>query len=112
VLEWNEIQAKYGDCTYRQIGPAKVRCKITNDQNGLFTPCQYDVDEVTLIKGKQVKNLREIVSFRGRFAEQASQDEQVLVQGMVEMVECGKERWERFVLGSQPTDILLPSNVL
>jgi predicted nucleotidyltransferase len=112
VLKWDEIQEQYGDCKYRQIGQASARCTITDDRDGLFTPCRYEIDDVKLVKGTIEVELREIVSFRGRFAEQVRQDEEAFVQGTVEIVECGRERWGRFVLGGQPTDILLPTNIL
>lgn len=112
VLHWDEINEQYGDCTYYQLGQARVRCRITNDRDGLFTPCRYEIDDVVFLKGKPIDDVREIVSFRGRFAEQVRQDEEVVVQGTLEQVKCGKEKWVRFMLGSQPTDILLPSNVL
>jgi predicted nucleotidyltransferase len=112
VLEWAEIHEQYGDCIYREIGQARARCTITDDRDGLFTPCRYEIDQVTFLKGKKVADVREIVSFRGRFTEQVRQDEEACVQGTLERVECGKEKWVRFLLGGQPTDILLPYNVL
>jgi predicted nucleotidyltransferase len=112
IPDWDEIHEQYGDCTYRQLGQARAQCRITNDRDGLLTPCRYEIDNVTFLKGKPVDDVKEIVSYRGRFAEQVRQDEEAVVQGTLEQVECGKEKWVRFVLGSQPTDILLPSNVL
>lgn len=112
VLDWNEIEEQYGDRRYQSLGQARATCRIIDDRDSLFTPCRYEVDWVKWIEGVQVDDLREIVSFRGRFTEQARQDEEVVVQGMVESVEAGKERWSRFVLGEQPTDILLPRKLL
>jgi predicted nucleotidyltransferase len=112
VLEWNEIHDTYGDCRYSQVGRARARCTVTDDRDGLFTPCRYEIADVEFLKGDFDGELREIVSFRGRFTEQVRQGEKVIVQGSVELVECGNEKWGRFVLGNHPTDILLPSNVL
>ncbi|MFW9830823.1 MAG: hypothetical protein ACFFD8_03530 [Candidatus Thorarchaeota archaeon] len=112
VLGWDEVKEHYGDRTYRPIGQTRVQCTITDDREGLFTPCRYLIEDVKLIKGKKVEDLREIVSFRGRFAEQVKQGEEVIVQGMVEEVWQEEEHWTRFVLGDQPTDILLPSGLL
>ncbi len=112
VLNWEELQEQYGDRKYRQIGHARARCRVTDDRDGLFTPCRYEVDDVTFLKGRESNDVREIVSFRGRFAEHVRQDEEVVVQGTIESVEQGKEKWTRFLLGDLPTDILLPSSLL
>ncbi len=112
VLDRAEAKEKYGDRTYHQLGQARVQCLITNDRDSLFTPCRYEIDEVEFIEGEQVQNIREIVSFRGRFAEQVKRDEKVIVQGMLERVEVGKKSWVRFILGDRPTDILIPSSLL
>jgi predicted nucleotidyltransferase len=112
VLDWDEVEEKYGDRSYQSLGSARAFCRIANHRDSLFTPCRYEVDEVEWIEGVRPEDLREIVSFRGRFTEQARQDDRVVVQGMVESVQAGEERWSRFVLGEHPTDILLPRNLL
>lgn len=111
VLDWNEIEEKYGDRTYQQLGQARATCRITNHNDALFTPCRYEIDEVKFLKGTKVDDVREIVSFRGRFSDQAKQDEEVIVQGTLERVQQGQEQWTRFLLGDRPTDILIPSNL-
>lgn len=112
VIDWKEITEEYGDRTYRQLGYARARCQITQDREGLYTPCRYEINDVEFIKGTRKKNVREIVSFRGRFCEQVRQDEEVIVQGTLERVTHGKESWVRFLLGDHPTDILIPSSLL
>ena len=112
VLSWEEFQEQYGDRKYRQVGHARARCRVIDDRDGLFTPCRYEIDDVTFLKGTKAKDVREIVSFRGRFAEHVRQDEEVVVQGTLESVEQGNEKWTRFLLGDTPTDILLPSSLL
>jgi predicted nucleotidyltransferase len=112
VLDWNEVQRKYGDRTYKRIGYARASCKITKHTDSLFTPCQYEIDDVNPLKGNSCDNAIEIVSFRGRFSEQAKQDEKVIVQGTIEEVRTQNERWTRFLLGDNPQDILLPSRLI
>jgi predicted nucleotidyltransferase len=112
VLDWGEVKEKYGDRMYHQLWQARVKCRITNDRDSLFTPCRYEIDEVEFLEGEKVQGLREIVSFRGRFAEQVKQDEEVIVRGMLERVGEGKKTWVRFILGDRPTDILIPSSLL
>lgn len=112
VLNRTEVTETYGDFTYHQLGQARAQCRIINDRDGLFTPCRYEIDRVEFIEGEQVQNIREIVSFRGRFAEQAKRGDTVIVQGMLERVEANKKSWVRFILGDKPSDILIPSGLL
>lgn len=112
VLDWEEIHHQYGDRTYKQIGYARARCRITKHSDSLYTPCRYGVDDVHLMNGNIGDDALEIVSFRGRFCEQAKQDEQVIVQGTVEEVRTQNERWTRFLLGDNPQDILLPAKLI
>jgi len=112
VLDWNEIENKYGDQKYKQIGYARAQCLITKHTDSLFTPCRYEIEDVHLLNGNVGDAAREIVSFRGRFCEQVKQDDQVIVQGTVEEVRTQKERWTRFLLGDNPQDILLPSKLI
>lgn len=112
VLNWDQVQRRYGDHTFHTLGQARARCTIKDDRDGLFTPCRYEIEDVEFLKGEARDDVREIVSFRGRFNEQVRQDEEVIVQGSLEAVQQGKEQWVRFVLGDNPSDILLPSSLL
>lgn len=112
VLRWDEVEEQYGSRTYRPLGRARARCIVTDDREGLYTPCRYEIEDVKFLKGDEVEDVREIVSFRGRFTEQVRQDEEVIVQGTLEEVQMGKKRWVRFVLGDNPSDILIPSGLL
>jgi len=112
VLDWEEVEEHYGDRTYRPLGYAQARCRVTSHAESIFTPCRYEVDDVQILSGPAAKEVREIASFRGRFCEQARQDDVVLVQGMLEEVRAGRERWHRFLLGDRPTDIMIPERLL
>ncbi len=109
VLGWDEIDEEYGDRRYRQIGYAKARVCITDHSEGLFTPCSYKIQEVNILAAKKI---REIVSFRGRFSEQAQQGDVVIVRGTLEEVRTDKEQWTRFLLGSNPRDLLIPERLV
>ena len=112
VLNWDQVQRQYGDYTFHPLGQARISCTITDDRDGLFTPCRYKIEDVEFQKGEARDDVREIVSFRGRFTEQVRQDEEVIVQGSLEAVQQGKNQWVRFVLGDHPSDILIPSSLL
>jgi predicted nucleotidyltransferase len=108
ILDWDEVEEAYGDHRYRKIGYAKAQVAITDHSEGLFTPCRYKIKEVNISAAKKI---REIVSFRGRFSEQARRGETVIVQGTLEEVVTKTDRWARFVLGSNPRDLLIPERL-
>ncbi len=109
ILDWDEVDETYGDRRYQQIGYARARVRITDHSEGLFTPCSYKIQEVSIHGAKKI---REIVSFRGRFSEQAQKGDIVVVRGTLEEVLTKNDRWTRFVLGSNPQDILIPEKLV
>jgi predicted nucleotidyltransferase len=108
VKDWNEIEETYGSTVYKNVGYAKIKAKIVDDANSIFTPCTYIIDKVDILDGSCVEPIKEIVSFRGRFCEQARKDEKVMAQGKVEKVQkIGQEAYYRLLLGSKPTDYMI-----
>jgi len=112
VVDWTENHEQYGQRKYHQLGQSRARCRIAGAADSVFTPCSYEVDRVRILQGTKARNVREIVSFRGRFCEQAEQDDTVIVNGMLEEVRTDKESWTRFLLGDDPQDILIPERFL
>jgi len=108
VKDWNETKKQYGTVHYQSMGYAKIKAQITDDSQMIFTPCQYKIDKVNLIEGPKTESIEEIVSFRGRFCEQARNGETVIAQGKVERVQKqgGQERY-RLLLGNQISDYMI-----
>lgn len=111
VKDWNEINEEYGTFHYTPIGYARIRAKVIDDSEAIFTPCSYKIDEVEILEGTTApKPIREIVSFRGRFCEQAKNGETVIAQGKVEKVQKRSQRPHyRLLLGNKPSDHLILS---
>jgi len=84
LLDWDEVDENYGDRIYVPSGYAKIKAKITDDSESIFTPCRYLIDDVEILEGTKASPLEEIVSFRGRFCEQAKKGEIIVAQGKVE----------------------------
>ncbi len=84
-LPW-ETPETYGDPRYESLGTIGLRARVTDDADALFSPCSYRIDRVTALEGPVPAGLDEIVSFRGRFAEQARAGEVVEARGTVERV--------------------------
>ncbi len=108
VKNWNEIKERYGDTVYRKVGYAKIKAKISDDSEAIFTPCRYSVDDVRLLEGEDRKTVKEIASFRGRFCEQARKGETVIAQGKVEKVQKKNgDMFFRLLLGGEPSDFMI-----
>jgi predicted nucleotidyltransferase len=108
VKEWNEIDEQYGMVQYQPVGYAKIKATVTDDSQMIFTPCHYQIDHVEIVEGPEVEPIREIVSFRGRFCEQARKGECVMVLGKVERVQRGDEQeFFRLLLGNKVSDYMI-----
>jgi predicted nucleotidyltransferase len=109
VKDWNEISEQYGDVCFKNSGYAKITAKIAGNNNSLFTPCTYKLTNSQVIEGPKLAPIQEIVSFRGRFCEQASKGEAVEAQGKVELVTNKKngDQHYRLILGNKPSDYMV-----
>lgn len=108
VKDSNEINEQYGDIIYYPEGNSRILATIVNDKEALFTPCTYAINNVKVIQGTKVESIDEIVSFRGRFCEQARIGERVVAEGKIERVQQqGKDDHYRLLLGSKPSDHMI-----
>jgi predicted nucleotidyltransferase len=113
IKDWHELSEHYGDVHYNNAGYAKISAKISNKTQALFTPCIYQIDNVKTIKGPNVTPIKEVSSFRGRFCEQAENNENIIAQGKMEQVINKKngEKHYRLILGSTPEDYMVLETV-
>jgi len=108
VKDWNETGEQYGTVHYQPVGYAQIKAKVTDNSQMIFTPCHYKIDRVKFVEGPEVEPIQEIVSFRGRFCEQAREDEFVIAQGKVERVKReGDQVFYRVLLGNQVSDYMI-----
>jgi len=108
VKEWDEIKERYGRVRYTSEGYAKIRARVVDDSEAIFTPCCYKIGSVEVLEGVRVEPIEEIVSFRGRFCEQAKNDEIVIAQGKVERVQKEEKRqYYRLLLGNDVSDNMI-----
>jgi predicted nucleotidyltransferase len=112
VKDYSEVNEHYGDVCYRNSGYAKVTAEVAESSDSLFTPCTYKINAVQIVEGPNLTPIEEIVSFRGRFCEQAIVNEKICAQGKVEHVidkRSGSEYYH-LILGGKPADymVLMP----
>jgi predicted nucleotidyltransferase len=103
-----EVRERYGERRYQMLGRARIRAQVLDDSDALFTPCIYKVEQVTGEDPYLSSAVREIISFRGRFSEQAQAGEWIIAQGFLERVTEQKgQEYLRLVLGEHPDDYLI-----
>jgi len=108
VKDLNEISEQYGSIIYNPEGNAIIKATVVDDSESLFTPCSYRLANVEILEGTKVEPIEEVVSFRGRFCEQARSGEAVIAEGKVERVQQeGKDDYFRLLLGSKPSDKMI-----
>ena len=112
VKDWNEVGEKYGEVLFKKAGYAKIMATVADDSEALFTPCTYQIEDVTVVEGPAFVSIEEVVSFRGRFCQQAKNGETIVAQGKVEHVNdtrSGREHY-RLILGNKPQDHMVLSH--
>ncbi|MEM2897525.1 MAG: hypothetical protein QXG01_08180 [Candidatus Bathyarchaeia archaeon] len=107
VKDWDEMEESYGDCLYRKAGNTTLKAIVEDSSEAIFTPSRYKIKKVRILKGEKEKVPSEIISFRGRFCEQAFEDEIIMARGSLEKVLVGKEESFRLVIGEEQRDFLI-----
>jgi hypothetical protein len=107
VKNWSEVSERYGDVHYSNAGYSTIKATVVDASESIFTPCTYKIERVRVLRGDE-KSVSEIVSFRGRFCEQAENDEAVVAQGKLERIQSKKgEVHYRLLLGNRPSDFMI-----
>jgi hypothetical protein len=108
VKDGCEIDEKYGDIHYKNVGYAKIKAIIEDDSEAILTPCSYKIKDVEILEGARCP-IKEIASFRGRFCEHARKGEKIYAQGKVERVMDRRQNRDffRLLLGNKPSDSMV-----
>ncbi len=107
VKEPNEVGEAYGDTRYIDEGNVELTAEVTGDDDSIFTPCCYTVGDVEYSRGIKIRDLRDVVSFRGRFCEQARKGEIVFVRGKLEKACKKNSTYHRVVVGNQRQEYMI-----
>lgn len=98
-----EVEESYGDRLYRRLGEASIEATIAEAVDSIFYPGVYGVEDVQVLEGLKVDDLREIVCFEGLYCGIAVPGERMRAKGVVEKVEDKGREWHRLVVGSRGT---------
>ena len=97
------------DYKYKNCGRIKLKAKIIDSEDSIFTPCTYKIDPLSIIEKRRnsnnvnIKDITEIVSFRGRYCEQARDGELILAEGKLEKVSFKNKLEYSRILLTDPT---------
>lgn len=107
-----EVDESYGDFHYAPLGAVGIRATVIDASESIFTPCRYRLTAAHGVAGAAVEEVAEIVSYRGRFCEQAQAGDTIRARGTLERVQAKDGRaWHRLLLGNHPDDIMLADEV-
>ncbi|MEM3443063.1 MAG: hypothetical protein QXM86_04320 [Candidatus Bathyarchaeia archaeon] len=109
IKDWSETKETYGSICYKNVGYAKIKAEVEDDSEAIFTPCSYKIKETEVLGGTRDFQIEEIVSFRGRFCEQARKDEKIIARGKIEKVTNKNQNHEHFrlLIGNEPSDFMI-----
>ncbi len=91
-----EIQEKYGDNIYTQIGEVKGTGRVNDISESMFNPAIYEIRDSELLDTN--RKVSEIISFESLYGGLFEVDEKIEFKGKLEKVE-GKKKYYRVVLG-------------
>jgi len=106
VKRWTEITERYGEVRYSPMGRCTISGWVSDDAESLLTPCTYSLERVRVLEGARSRRPSEVISFRGRFAEQASCGERIVARGRLESVQSDGSQHFRLVVGESTRDVL------
>lgn len=103
-----QVADRYGNPRYESLGLATIRARVLDDAEAIFTPSSYKVGDVAVLEGVGSDNLCEIVSLRGRFADQVKAGDLVVARGHLERVMPRRIGvWSRLMVGAKLGDYLM-----
>ncbi len=94
----------------REIGRAKILCRVVDSKLGKTTPNLYYVRVLNLVEGDdKARYVSQIISMRSRYAEIASAGDTVVVEGRLEEVRYQDKKIYRIFVGNNERDRLIPA---
>jgi len=107
-------KGNYYNYKFKNLGRIHIKAEIIDSKDSIFTPCRYKIKPLEIYSSTLIENqnildkLNEVYSFRGRFCEQAVNNEKVLLNGKLEKVQFKHEQeYFRIVLQNQITDKMI-----
>ena len=108
IQEPSEAGVVYGQFHYTPIGPETIQATVVESRDSIFTPCRYGLAGSKTSGKERIQDLDQIVSFRGRFCDQARTGDRILATGTLEQVRDGLGIVRhRLLLGNSREDTMI-----
>jgi predicted nucleotidyltransferase len=100
VKAWSEIVSEYNpDTRIVQKGWAKIKARITVDDEAPFIPSIYGIQPTEVLNGpKEAAEAVRVFSYMEEFRQQVQRDETVIVEGNLEEVQSAKGGFHQITL--------------
>jgi hypothetical protein len=95
----------------RPLGRAVIRVTVVDSERSIYTPCTYLVGDCSVQGEDQKPEVTQLMSYRGKFTEQAREGEVVEARGTIEEVEYRDRTTHRLMMGGRG-DYLIPAGML
>ena len=108
----SDWEGDYYQYQFKNLGRISLIAEALDVEDSIFTPCSYKIDclkinKIQIDSIKYQEKINEVVSYRGRFCEQAKQGEKFLIEGKLEKVIYKDEEHYRIILTDQKLDKML-----
>jgi predicted nucleotidyltransferase len=91
VRKVQEINTRYGDVGYRAIAPVEFRCQVTNDDEAMFRPAIYRIDDYRPLNEESMLESactpRSVIAMIGLYRNIARKGDFINVRGVLEKAE-------------------------
>jgi predicted nucleotidyltransferase len=97
-----EVSERYGDRVYLPKGIVTISSRVSDASESCFIPSIYQVEDVKVLEGTMVDDVKEVASYDGFFCDIAYPNERIIVKGKLEKV-VDKRRdveYHRVLVGS------------
>lgn len=108
LKDWGEVDEQYGEYRVRRLGYAKIAAEVFDSSQAHLTPATYLLKDVHVLSGPGWLTVDRVITWRGRFAEQACEGEAIIAQGFVEECLCKGGVVRQMVVGEELEDTILP----
>ena len=97
-----EVNEEYADKIYDPLGSVVLGAVVVENTDSLFLPAAYRIQDARVIKGPQVADIEEVVTYEGLYGDIVEVGESILVKGKLELVhdKKSKRKYHRIVVGS------------
>lgn len=99
------------EASSRPLGEVRLRATVVDSGDSIFTPCTYGIAECSYHGNLELPEASQLLSYRGKFTEQARVGDRVEAKGTLEEAVFGERKIHRIVLGGRG-DYLVPVGLL